>query len=538
MLELIGNYVNLWDETVFKARMVIHQDRIFTIKKIGEEDPKLSYFLPGFVDAHVHIESSLLPPSEFAKLAAVHGTVATVSDPHEIANVLGVKGVRYMIENGETVPFKFFFGAPSCVPATTFETAGATVSADDIRSLLADPRIPYLAEMMNFPGVIFEDPEVMEKLKIAQEFKKPIDGHAPGLRGQNAQNYFSKGISTDHECYTLEEAQEKIDLGVKILIREGSAARNFDALIPLAKNHADQMMFCSDDKHPDGLLEGHINVLVKRAVKSGVPLFSALRMACIQPVRHYGLPVGLLREGDPADFIEVDNLQALNVLSTYIDGICVAKDGKNKMSSPAAAPINHFNALPLQEKDLQFSIRAQKIRVIGAVDGQIVSEKRVKETAKIGHDDVLKIVVYNRYKSAPPAVAYIQGFGLKQGAIASSVAHDSHNIVAVGCDDKSIVEVVNALIKEKGGLAAVSKDKKMVLPLAIAGLMSTEEGSKVAQDYIKIDSFSKETLGSTLQSPFMSLSFMALLVIPSLKLSDKGLFDGDKFEYTSVGIEE
>lgn len=538
MLEFTGNYVNLWDETVFKARIVVLKDRIFTIQKLGEEDPKCTYFLPGFVDAHVHIESSLLPPSEFAKLAAVHGTVATVSDPHEIANVLGVQGVQYMIENGDTVPFKFFFGAPSCVPATTFETAGATVSPEDIRTLLSDDRICYLAEMMNFPGVIFEDPEVMEKLKIAQDLRKPIDGHAPGLRGENAKNYFSKGISTDHECYTREEAEEKLSLGVKILIREGSAARNFEALIPLAVAHADQMMFCSDDKHPDSLLEGHINLLVKRAVTSGVPLYSALRMACIQPVQHYRLPVGLLREGDPADFIEVNNLKDLNVLSTYIAGTCVAKEGKNLMSSAPAAAINRFQALPLQEKDLVLSLETKKIRVIGALDGQIVSEKRIKEAASIGQDDILKMVVYNRYRSAPPAIAYIQGFGLKQGAIASSVAHDSHNLVAVGCDDKSIVEVINALIKEKGGLGAVSKDKKLILPLPIAGLMSTDEGPKVAQDYIRIDAFSKETLGSTLQSPFMSLSFMALLVIPSLKLSDKGLFDGDKFEFTSVGIEE
>lgn len=538
MQYISGNYVDLWDDQIFEARVILFENRIFRIEKLGNEDPNLPCILPGFVDAHVHIESSLLAPSEFAKLAVVHGTVATISDPHEIANVLGTKGVYYMLENGQTVPFKFFFGAPSCVPATTFETAGAEVTVDDIDQMLADPRIPYLAEMMNFPGVIYEDPMVMAKIKVAQKHRKPIDGHAPGLKGEQAEKYFSAGISTDHECFTLEEAEGKLKLGVKILIREGSAARNFEALIPLAKEHSDQMMFCSDDKHPDSLLLGHINALVKRAVAFGINPFAAIRMATIQPIQHYSLPVGMLREGDWADVILVDNLIEFNVIDTYIHGQKVAENGKSLIQGPPPQTINHFKTHAITEKEIQIPVQGSKVRVIGALNGQIVTERKWVDANKVGQEDILKIVVYNRYHAAPPAVAYIHGFGLQQGAIASSVAHDSHNIVAVGCDDKSIVDAINLVVKEKGGLSAVSKDKKLILPLPIAGLMSAGDGYEVAQEYIKIDQFVRESLGSVLDSPFMTLSFMALLVIPSLKLSDKGLFDGDRFEFTSVGFDE
>lgn len=531
-----GNIVNIFDDSVFSGTITVHEGRIFDIKKTGEEDPGLSYFLPGFIDAHVHIESSLLPPSQFGRMAVVHGTVGTVSDPHEIANVVGVQGVNYMIENGESVPFKFFFGAPSCVPATGFETAGAEVTPQDIDRLLADERVPYLAEMMNFPGVIHKDPLVMEKLAIARKHNKPVDGHAPGLRREQASAYFSQGISTDHECFTREEAEEKLKLGVKILIREGSAARNFDALIPLAVHHSPRMMFCSDDKHPDELLTGHINLLVKRAIAAGVDRFAAFRMASVNPVRHYNLPVGLLREGEWADFIEVDDLDNLTVLATYINGEKVAENGKTLIPSVEPETINRFSAEPLREKDLavNFKAGATQLRVIQVLDGQLITEKHIASIADIAKDDILKIVVYNRYSRSLPAVAYIRGFGLKQGALASSVAHDSHNIVAIGTDDKAIAEAINLVVKEKGGLSAVSKDKKMILPLPIAGLMSPKDGYQVAEDYIKIDRFAREVLECRLRSPFMSLSFMALLVIPSLKLSDKGLFDGDKFEFTEA----
>lgn len=531
-----GNIVNIFDGNIFLGTITVYNDRIFNIKKLGDEDPAYSYFLPGFVDAHVHVESSLLPPSQFGRMAAVHGTVATVSDPHEIANVLGMAGVKYMISDGEKIPFKFFFGAPSCVPATAFETAGAEITAQDIDELLADERIPYLAEMMNFPGVIHEDPMVHEKLSIAKKHGKPIDGHAPGLRNEQAAKYFSYGISTDHECFSLEEAKDKLGLGVKILIREGSAARNFEALIPLAKEHSANMMFCSDDKHPDELLVGHINQLVKRAIANGVDRFAAFRMASLNPVRHYNLSVGLLREGDFADFIEVDNLDKLNIKTTYINGNKVAEGGKTLIESKQAERINNFSATALTEKDIaiDFSEESKQIRVIKVLDGQLITEKLSANIAEMASQDILKIVVYNRYSATPPAVAYIQGFNLQQGALASSVAHDSHNIVAVGKNDKAITDAINLIVKEEGGLAAVSRDKKLILPLPIAGLMSDKDGYEVAQDYIKIDQFSKEILGCTLRAPFMTLSFMALLVIPSLKLSDKGLFDGDKFQFVDV----
>ena len=537
-----GNIINIFDNSIFYGEITVFEGRIFNIAKIKEETPDASYFLPGFVDAHVHIESSMLTPSQFGKMAVVHGTIGTVSDPHEIANVLGVKGVEYMIENGEQIPFKFCFGAPSCVPATEFETAGAEVSVSDIDSLLANPKVGYLAEMMNFPGVIFENDDVHAKLKLAKKHNKPIDGHAPGLRGERAIKYFSYGITTDHECFTEEEAQEKIDLGVKILIREGSAAKNFDALIPLAEQYSNQMMFCSDDKHPDDLVLGHINLLVKRAVEGGLDLFKALRMASLNPVRHYDLNIGLLREGEPADFIEINNLSDFSVLSTYINGNIVAQKGKSLIKDIKGERVNNFNASKIEIADIEFVISdsASKLKVIKVNDGQLVTEaidldiQHPISESFFKENDILKLVVYNRYTKSKPAVAFIKGFGLKEGALASSVAHDSHNIIAVGCDDVAIVDAVNLVVREKGGISAVSNSKMGVLGLPIAGLMSDRDGYELANDYTQIDQFAKSTLGSTLKSPFMSLSFMALLVIPSLKLSDKGLFDGNTFQFTDL----
>ncbi|MCP9770935.1 adenine deaminase [Lacihabitans sp. LS3-19] len=536
-----GNIINIFDNTIFFGEITVFEGRIFNIVKIKNEMPDVPYFLPGFVDAHVHIESSMLTPSQFGKMAVVHGTVGTVSDPHEIANVLGVKGVEYMINNGETIPFKFCFGAPSCVPATEFETAGATISVGEIEVLMANPKIGYLAEMMNFPGVIYENVDVIAKLEIAQKYHKPIDGHAPGLTGEDAINYFNKGISTDHECFTLNEGKEKLDLGVKILIREGSAAKNFEELISLAHDHSTQMMFCSDDKHPDDLVAGHINLLVKRAIESGIEIFKVLRMASLNPVRHYNLDIGLLREGESADFIEINNLKDFNVISTYINGELVASKGKSLIKDVKGEIVNSFNAKPIGIESLKLDLPAdaELVNVIKVNDGQLVTEGlkfNLSETpiSAFTKNDILKLVVYNRYSEASPAIAYIQGFGIKEGAIASSVAHDSHNIIAVGNDDESIKDAINLVIREKGGIAAVSESKMGVLPLPIAGLISNKDGYEVANDYTQIDQFAKTKLGSTLKSPFMSLSFMALLVIPSLKLSDKGLFDGNKFAFTPI----
>lgn len=535
-----GIIVDVVNRRMFKGYVHIDQGRIVRIGE--EENDGEEYILPGFVDAHVHIESSMLPPSEFARLAVVHGTVATVSDPHEIANVLGVEGVHYMLENAATSPLKFNFGAPSCVPATSFETAGAEVSANDIRTLFGDERIKYLSEMMNYPGVLFNDPVVMEKIAIAKEYGRPVDGHAPGVRGSDARNYIAAGISTDHECFSVEEALDKLQWGMHIIIREGSAARNFEALHTLLTSHPGMVMLCSDDKHPDSLVAGHINDVVRRAVAKGHSVMNVLNAACVNPVLHYGLDVGVLREGDPADFIVVDSLEHFNVLATYINGECVAERGNSFVPRIEAAAVNNFSCSPKSVEDFRIEATASTIRVIEALDGQLVTNELVEdaliEDGAYQSDitkDILKIAVVNRYHDAPVAVGFIKNIGLKKGAIASSVAHDSHNIIAVGTSDSELCAAVNALIDSCGGVCVAEGNSIESLALDIAGLMSSADGYEVAQTYSRLDARARE-LGSTLGSPFMTLSFMALLVIPALKMSDKGLFNGSNFAFTSVGV--
>ncbi|MBO9702159.1 MAG: adenine deaminase [Sporocytophaga sp.] len=533
---ITGNIIDIEGRRIYKGIIRLSGGRIENIEESAEVSDN-KYILPGFVDAHVHIESSMLVPSEFARLAVLHGTVATVSDPHEIANVCGMEGVEFMVNNGKQVPFKFNFGAPSCVPATTFETAGDEISAKDIETLLKKPEIKYLAEMMNWPGVLFNDPVVYEKINIAKRLGKVIDGHAPGLKGEQAKQYISAGISTDHECFTAEEALDKLKYGMKILIREGSAAKNFEALIDLLNEHEDSIMFCSDDKHPDNLVIGHINELVKRALNKGIDLYKVLKAACINPVKHYKLEVGLLKTGDPADFIIIDNLKDFNILKTFINGELVAENQKSFIKQVPVTPINRFNTSQKKVSDFKIASSTGKSRVIEALDGQLITRSIETELPlengylqSIPEKDILKITVVNRYKEAIPAKAFIKGFGLKQGALASSIAHDSHNIVAVGVNDEEITKAVNEVINNQGGISAVYDGKLYSLPLPVGGLMSAEDGYVVADKYTELDKISK-AMGSTLTSPYMTLSFMALLVIPSLKLSDLGLFDGDKFEF-------
>lgn len=540
-----ANFIDILNEEINFSEIVIFEGKIKSIFRIGEgEKIGENYILPGFVDAHVHVESSLLSPSQFARMAVVHGTVGTLSDPHEIANVLGVKGVEWMLKDAAKVPFKFCFGAPSCVPATIFETAGAVISPADIQLLFEKyPEIGYLAEVMNYPGVLNNDPDMMVKIGIAKKFGKPIDGHAPGLRGELAEKYAMAGPSTDHECFTYGEALDKLKAGMKILIREGSAAKNFDELIPLLAIHYENIMFCSDDKHPDSLLIGHINGLVKRALKLGYNLFDILQAACINPVKHYNLPIGLLNIGDPADFILIDNPFDFNILATYINGEILAENGQSLMNNIFTEPINNFNCAEKSGDDFRIkNSNSKKIKVIEVVDGQLITkiylEKNKAENEFIESDqnsDFLKIAVINRYHEAPVAIAFVRNFGIKNGAIASSVAHDSHNIIVVGTSDELMAIAANLIIKEKGGLSAVDAlGNSLCLPLPIAGLMSNFDAYEVTKKYTEIDNFSKDVLKSTLKSPFMTLSFLALLVIPSLKLSDKGLFDGNKFEFTSL----
>jgi adenine deaminase len=575
---ITGNIVDILGKKINEGNIHFANGTIQKIELIGNENKSLPYILPGFVDAHIHIESSMLTPSQFARMAVVHGTVATISDPHEIANVCGMQGVEFMINDGNTVPFKFNFGAPSCVPATIFETAGATITVQDVDTLLQRNDIKYLSEMMNFPGVLNGDADVMAKIALAQKYKKPVDGHAPGLRGKDAFNYI-QGISltpmdatkspplggggaTDHECFTAEEALCKLHYGMKILIREGSAAKNFDALIDLLHDWEDMIMFCSDDKHPDSLEVGHINELCARAVTQGIDVFKVLKAACINPVLHYKLEVGLLQHNDAADFIIVNNLQQFKTLQTYINGTLVAENGISKIETKKSGTINNFNCNAKGVNDFVIDANTynNEVPVIVALDGQLITQKLMIDKALLQNgdvlnsnveNDVLKIVVVNRYSNAPVAKAFIKNFGLQRGALASSVAHDSHNIVAVGVDDDSICEAVNLVIENRGGLTHyVSNVNNNIdvqipptanggtvlggggaLPLPIAGIMTNEDGYAVSKQYTAMDNYVKQQLGSTLLSPYMTLSFMALLVIPHLKLSDKGLFNGDTFSF-------
>ncbi|MDX1641081.1 MAG: adenine deaminase [Balneolaceae bacterium] len=530
-----GKIVDPVSRKIFDGEIIIKKGKISEIRKMDSAPEQ--YIMPGLIDSHIHIESSMLVPSEFARIAVRHGTVATVSDPHEIANICGKKGVNYMIKNGNKVPLKFYFGVPSCVPATPFETSGAELDVDQVSELLKKDEIRYLSEMMNWPGVLNDDPDVLAKIKTALELGKPIDGHAPGLKGNKAKKYAAAEISTDHECFTKEEAIDKLKAGMLIIIREGSAAKNYEALVGLFDEYPTKLMFCSDDKHPDDLITGHINELVARTLSHGYDLFDVLHASSVLPVRHYGLNAGLLQKNDSADFIIVDRPETMKIKETWIDGNPVFQEGEVQFSEIHAKHINNFTPYQVEPNDFILRSENENQPVIVAKNGQLVTEKEiVKLEIRNGivqpdpSRDILKIAVINRYEEKPPAVAFIKNFGIKNGAIASSVAHDSHNIIAVGSSDNFISRAVNMIMKHQGGISAVSDEKEDILPLPIGGIMSDEPGEKVAAGYEGLSRMAKE-MGSTLNSPFMLISFMALLVIPSLKLSDKGLFNGETFEF-------
>lgn len=541
-MKIRGKYVDVVGRRVFRAEMEILNGRIVGVQAI-ENSPDF-FLLPGLIDAHVHIESSMLTPQEFARIAVKHGTVATVSDPHEIANVMGLAGVDFMIKDAAKTPFKFYFGAPSCVPATSFETSGFVLNSEDVAALLERAEVKYLSEMMNFPGVIHDDEEVNAKLAVAHRLGKPVDGHAPGVRGDDLIKYAQAGITTDHESTTAEEAIDKIWHGIKLQIREGSAAKNFEALIEVIRDYPEYVMLCTDDCHPDDLIERHVLDQVKRGVVRGFDVYDLLRAATYNPKHHYDLEVGLLQVGDAADFIVVDNLEKFNVLRTYINGQLVFNEGESLLTNVRGGDINNFNCTPISVDDVSLKFTGKKVKTMLAFDGDLYTGiEEIFPKAKDGfivsdlENDVLKVVLVNRYTPEKPVVGLIKNFNLKKGAIAGSIAHDSHNIIAVGVKDEDIVAAINAVIESKGGIVAIDGDDITKLDLPIAGLMTNENAYDVAEKYKAINAKPKEW-GSTLHAPFMTLSFMALLVIPELKIGDKGLFDGKKFELTSLYVDE
>lgn len=536
-MTISGKIIDIHLREIYGAEIFIDRGVITDIRRMTNVPEQ--FIMPGLVDSHVHIESSMLTPGAFATAVVSRGTVAVVSDPHEIANVLGLEGVKYMIEDAKKVPVRFFFGAPSCVPATTFETSGAVIGPEEIEELLKLPEIRYLSEMMNYPGVINENPEVMKKIETAKRSGRQIDGHAPGLTGEDLRKYISAGINTDHECSTLSEAQEKIGLGMKIIIREGSAARNLDALKELLKTDPDMVMLCTDDIHPETLLKGHINNLVARLISEGFNLFDVIRSCTINPVKHYSLDVGLLRTGDRADFIVTGNLNKMEIDETWINGVNVFSRGRVQFKYEGAKPVNRFRSGRIKTQDISISPGRGSMRVIKAFDGELITkETLIRNTDNQlllpdTENDILKIVVKDRYDNAPPATGFITGFGLKAGAFASSVAHDSHNIICIGADNKDIVRAINEVVRIKGGLVVSINGKVDCLKLEIAGLMADDTAETVAEKYILLSEKAKR-LGCKMTSPFMTLSFMALLVIPELKMSDKGLFDGRIFRHVPL----
>jgi len=536
-MKISGMLVDIELKSIYPADIFIENDIITEIKKTNSAE-KL-FIMPGLIDSHVHVESSMLTPGFFAKACVPHGTIGVVSDPHEIANVSGIAGVEYMINEGGKVPFKFWFGAPSCVPATTYETSGDIINSNAIEKLLMKEEIKYLAEMMNFPGVLSGDNEVMSKIKHAKILNKRIDGHCPGLRGEKLRKYIEAGISTDHECSTIEEAKEKIEFGMKILIREGSAARNLDALKTLYLTNPDDVMLCSDDIHPEMLEKRHINKLISKLINEGFDIFDVIRSATINPVLHYGLNSGSIRKGQKGDMIVVDSPEQMNVLETWIEGRKVFDRGKVLFDFVPGNPINKFNCTKISEQDILVKKSGDKLRIIQAYDGELFTTELFAEPGNNSlvmadtRNDILKIVVKDRYNDSPPAVGFIKGFGLINGAFASSVAHDSHNIIAVGTNDSDIVQSVNEIICFKGGLAVSFGNKVESLQLNVAGIMSDRPCSEVAAEYQRLSGLIKE-LGCPLSAPFMTLSFMALLVIPDLKMSDKGLFSGKSFSHVPL----
>ena len=544
MARITGNIVDIPAKRVFPGAVVFDSGRIVSIQESDDVPEGSPYIMPGFVDSHVHIESTLLTPRHFAPLSLSHGVTSVVTDPHEIANVLGVRGVEFMLEDASGCHFNFHFGAPSCVPSTPFETSGATLSSSDVRQLLSRDDIYGLCEMMNVPGLMSGDPEVLAKLGACTDAGKVADGHMPGASAEAVDECVLHGISTDHECSDIQDARFKLSRGVRILIREGSAACNYDSLCPLLAEDRwqDMLMFCTDDKYVNELKEGYIDALVRESVRRGFPLWNILKAACVNPVLHYGLNDGLLRPGDKADFIVVDSLTDFNVLEAYVDGVKASFDASATASEgESTAPPNNFNALELSPEDLRVEPQGRNIRLITASDGSLLTGCAVEAPLVVDGNvvsdparDILKIIVNNRYEPAQkPAIGFIRGFALKKGAIACSIGHDSHNVTAIGVSDEQIARVVNAVVASKGGMAVSDADGVATLPLEVAGLMSSLPGEEVAAKFEVLLRKARQ-IGCPFNAPFMTMAFMSLPVIPDLKITDKGLFDVLTFSFSPI----
>ncbi len=523
-MELRGMIVDVSGGEVFPG-MVRFDGRIREVVRAASAPAR--FILPGLIDAHMHVESTMLIPSEYARAAVRHGTVAAVADPHEIGNVLGGRGVGFMVKNGRKTPFRFFFGAPSCVPATDFESSGARLGPKEVGRLLHSKRISHLSEVMDYPGVIARRPDVMAKIAAAKECGKPVDGHAPGLRGAELDRYISAGISTDHECCMLGEAREKMRKGMKILVREGSAAKNLGALHPVLRGGSN--MLCSDDLEPGDLVAGHMDAILRKCVSLGVPAMDAIRSCTRNPREHYGLGTGLLRPGDPADITVVKDLQSFRVLGTYIGGMRVFDGKRALLPRVRERPLNNFRAPAICPRDIACK-PAGNVPVIRAMDGELVTGRLDIPADRLRAEGAQKIIVLNRYGRAKPAIGHIKGFSLKKGALATSAMHDSHNVGAVGADDESLCRAVNAVVRMRGGLAVFDGKATRSLPLPFGGLMSGRSAAEVARRHSALNGAAR-SLGCPMEAPFMTLSFMALLVIPHLKLSDRGLFDSDRFAF-------
>ena len=507
------------------------------------------YVAPGFIDSHVHIESSMACVAEFARAVLVHGTTTVAADPHEIANVLGSAGIEYMLHSAEHQPMNLYFTLPSCVPATGMETAGARLTAEDLRPFLMEEKIVALAEMMNYPGVLMRDPDVLSKITAARQQKKPVDGHAPGLKGRELHAYIAAGVQSDHECTTAQEAREKLAAGLAIMIRQGTGAKNLQALLPLVNAKTSRrMMWCTDDRHPNDLIaDGHIDSIVREAIQSGLDPHLAIQMATLNPAAYFGLShLGAIAPGKQADLVVFSDIKKPVIQQVYCRGILTAENGKIRpeVQFPATATVTPAMHIDLQNIDFSIPAEQDRIRVIEIVSDQLITRERIEATPVKNHQavsdpskDLIKIAVVERHKGTGNiGKGYIKGLGLKQGALASSVAHDSHNIIIVGTSDEDMRAALEAVVEMGGGLAAVSNGRLLAgLPLPIAGLMSLESVSTVRDQLERLIAITHD-MGTTLQDPFMTLSFMALPVIPELKLTDMGLIDVSKFEIVPLFV--